>query len=259
MDPKIRHFSPAEVATRSGVTVKALRVYERHGLLTPLRTAAGYRAYGPDQISRLHQVLALKDLGLTLARIAELLARPDMDLDGVLALQEGVLRDRRARIDTALKRLHAARLKIRTGARLTVEDLTSLTKETTLTDHDAIKTIFDSLAQAHFSEAELAELKARPRAWSQTQVAAEWEDLIAECKTLLAKGDPRSPAAMDLARRWMGQVDKFTQGDPKLFAKVGALWGEAMSDPASAPQLPLTPEMFVFIGKADAARKALEA
>ena len=69
-----RHFSPAEAARRLGVSVKALRVYEQHGLVKPLRSQADWRAYGPEEMARLHQVLALKRLGLPLARIAELLA-----------------------------------------------------------------------------------------------------------------------------------------------------------------------------------------
>jgi DNA-binding transcriptional MerR regulator len=63
------HLSPAETAKRFGISIKALRLYEQHGLLKPLRTANGstgaaWRVYGSDQIARLHQVLALKRLGL---------------------------------------------------------------------------------------------------------------------------------------------------------------------------------------------------
>src|ERR1051326_3674757 len=61
-----RFLSPSEVARRFGVSIKALRLYERRGLIKPLRSAAGWRAYGPGQIGRLHQILALKQLGLSL-------------------------------------------------------------------------------------------------------------------------------------------------------------------------------------------------
>src|SRR5690348_15115204 len=103
-----RHLSPQEVASRFGVSIKALRLYERHGLLAPLRSEAGWRTYGPPQVARLHQVLALKRLGLTLAHIARLLAGRD-ELDGVLALQEQVL---------AL--IRAARAKLAAGQALSI-------------------------------------------------------------------------------------------------------------------------------------------
>jgi hypothetical protein len=71
----------------------------------------------------------------------------------------------------------------------------------------------------------------------------------------MAKGDPASPAARDLARRWQMQVAKFTGGDPELFHRMGKVWQDAMADPAAAPKLPLNPELFAFIGTAQAALK----
>jgi MerR family transcriptional regulator, copper efflux regulator len=43
-----------EVASRSGVSRKALRLYERTGILpASRRTTAGYRVYGPETLSTL--------------------------------------------------------------------------------------------------------------------------------------------------------------------------------------------------------------
>jgi len=69
-----RYLSTAETAAALGVTPRALRLYEARGLVRPLRTDAGWRAYGPEQVARLHQILALKRLGLPLRAIGELLA-----------------------------------------------------------------------------------------------------------------------------------------------------------------------------------------
>jgi hypothetical protein len=80
--------------------------------------------------------------------------------------------------------------------------------------------------------------------------------LMVEAKALMAKGDPASPAAKDLARRWMAQVSVFTHGDAALAGKVKALWNDAMADPKSAPKLPLNPEIFAFIDKAWKAAQA---
>lgn len=69
-----RYLSPSEAAARLGVSAKALRLYEARGLLTPLRTGAGWRAYGPEQMARAGAIVRLRELGLTLAQVAEVLA-----------------------------------------------------------------------------------------------------------------------------------------------------------------------------------------
>ena len=128
------HLSPAETAKRFGVSVKALRLYERHGLLSPLRTSNGstgaaWRVYGSDQIARLHQILALKRLGLSLGQIGGLLVGEDA-LDPILALQERVLVKDSERIARALTLLRKARAKVASGEALSIDDLANLTQET---------------------------------------------------------------------------------------------------------------------------------
>jgi MerR family transcriptional regulator, thiopeptide resistance regulator len=245
-----RHLSPAEAARRLGVSVKALRVYESHGLVKPLRSAADWRTYGPDEIARLHQVVALKRLGLSLAHIGRLL-KDAGSLDQVLDLQERVLARESLRVAKALEIVRAARAKLAGGSALSIEDLTTLTKETTMTgkaSDDEMKAIFDPLAQKHFTPEENAML--RQRSFDQAEVSRNWESLIAEAKALMAKGDPYSPAAQDLARRWQAQVRLFTQGDTEVDRKVLGMWKDAMANPETAPKLPLNPEIFAFVQKA---------
>ena len=99
-------LSPSETARRFGVSIKALRLYEQHGLLIPLRTTNGstgaaWRVYGSEQLARLHQILALKRLGLSLGQIGEFLAG-ESALDPILAAQEQVLTKEGERITRAL-------------------------------------------------------------------------------------------------------------------------------------------------------------
>jgi len=68
-----RFLNSAETAKRLGLTAKALRLYEARGLVAPIRSEIGWRSYGPAQIARLHQIIALKKLGLSLSDISELL------------------------------------------------------------------------------------------------------------------------------------------------------------------------------------------
>jgi DNA-binding transcriptional MerR regulator len=64
-----------ELAERSGVSAKALRLYEQRGLLRPCaHSEAGYRLYGPEALRRLVRIVVLKRSGLSLAEIGGLLA-----------------------------------------------------------------------------------------------------------------------------------------------------------------------------------------
>ncbi len=256
MDAKVRHFSPAEAALRLGVSVKALRLYERYGLVRPLRTQAGWRVYGPDEIEKLHRVLALRSLGLPLSRIAELTKGGGGDLDRVLALQEAALSERGKWVEDALRLIRAARGRLRAGEALSIDDLTTLAKETAMSADETLKTIFKPLIEKHFTEGDKQAVERRSEPFDQATITAEWDALFADCRRIMAAGDPSSPEAMDLAARWTAQVKKFTGDDPGLFQKSGAMWQEALADPGSAPKLPATAEMFAFVGQAEAARKA---
>jgi DNA-binding transcriptional MerR regulator len=62
-----------EAARRSGFTVKALRYYDRHGLLPPAaRSAGGYRLYDAADLHRLEFIRQAKALGLALDEIRPL-------------------------------------------------------------------------------------------------------------------------------------------------------------------------------------------
>ena len=248
-----RWFGPAEMAERFGITPKALRVYERAGLVRPHRTAAGWRAYGPDQQARVHQVLVLKRLGLSLARIGELLGGRLKSLDTVLALQEQVLTERRAEADRALELLAAARRKLARDGALSPDDLTQLTRETAM-DEKMTEEDWTRLAQPvferHFTPEEQEQFKARKFSFSQEDVSREWDALFAEGRRLQAEGDPGTPAARDLATRWMAQVRRFTGDDPAIIAKSAQANMELLSHPEAARKMPFDLSLMRFVGEA---------
>jgi DNA-binding transcriptional MerR regulator len=253
-----RNLSPAQTARLLGVSVKALRLYEQHALVTPLRSAAGWRAYGPAELAALHQVIALKRLGLPLARIAALKAGRGLSLDAVLAAQEQALARDWDRTAHALALVRAARAKLQRCEPLTIGDLATLTTETTMTKPSTqdLKEIFDPLIAKRYTPDDLAALKARGASFDQADITRRWDALFAQARDLMAKGDPTSPAAIDLARRWSALVNLFTQGDPALAERAAQVWKDAMADPAAAPKLPVDPAMFEFVGKATTALKA---
>jgi len=64
-----------EIAVRSGVSRKALRLYEAAGILSPpIRTASGYRVFASDTLPLLAFVRKAKRLGFTLDEIKEIVS-----------------------------------------------------------------------------------------------------------------------------------------------------------------------------------------
>ena len=67
-------FTIGRLAAAAGVHVETVRYYERRGLLDrPERTPSGYRQYTADDLWRLQFVGRGKQLGFTLAELADLL------------------------------------------------------------------------------------------------------------------------------------------------------------------------------------------
>lgn len=123
-----------ECAERIGLTARALRLYEKRGLIKPRRTENGWRIYGADEIARLHEVLALKQLGLSLARITALLQGKAVDLDRILTLQQAALREQHSRAEHGLALVRAAQAKLSVGGSLSTDELIKLAKEATMSE-----------------------------------------------------------------------------------------------------------------------------
>jgi len=227
------YLRSAEAARRFGVSGKALRLYEAHGLLRAERTLAGWRVYGPEQIARLHQIIALKSFGFPLSRIAELLAGGLPDLATFLELHEGVLRLEAKRVEVALSLLSAARLKLARHGDLSSDDLMNLTKEIAMTEDrkQDLGAAYRAIANKHFTPDDQATLAANGY-HGMDKPDTDWAALHEEATRLMQAENPRSPEAMDLARRWMGKVFEATGGDPALTRKMKAAAREANEHPA---------------------------
>jgi DNA-binding transcriptional MerR regulator len=89
-------FSIGDFARIGGVSVRTLRYYEEAGLLIPAAVdpTTGYRSYSAHQLPRLHRIIALKDLGLSLRQLAPLLDELSAEqLRGMLLLKRAELRE----------------------------------------------------------------------------------------------------------------------------------------------------------------------
>jgi MerR family transcriptional regulator, heat shock protein HspR len=70
-------FAISVAAELCGAPIHVLRVWERHGLLTPSRSRGGTRRYSVDDISRLHRITALAAAGVNVVGISRILELED--------------------------------------------------------------------------------------------------------------------------------------------------------------------------------------
>jgi MerR family transcriptional regulator, thiopeptide resistance regulator len=256
-------LSPAETAQRFGISIKALRLYEQHGLLKPLRaangrTGAAWRVYGSDQVARLHQILTLKRLGLSLGQIGELLVGQDT-LDPILAIQERVLSKDSERITRALTLIRKARTKLASGDVLSIDDLATLTQETVMTTPtaEAMKEILTPFTHKHLTPQERAGLR-EETAGQPDDVKKSMKQMLEEAKVLMTSGDATTVAAIDLARRFRATVEHLKLSEPShltaLKPKLKAMMDDALSDPTVSTQI----EVLAFVKRAMANLKAQE-
>jgi len=137
-------LTAAECALRTGLTVRALRVYENCGLIMPGRSAAGWRRYGAEELLKLNEIGLLKVLGLTLKQIRDLTRRPSPpSLRQLLELQLDTWKHRRTEAERGMAVAEAALQQLQMGSSLSVEELCSLIRSfemTTSTTDAAIST-----------------------------------------------------------------------------------------------------------------------
>lgn len=107
----VETFSIGQLAQGAGVNIETVRYYERRGLLRePPRTAAGYRQYSADDLWRLEFIGRAKQLGFTLAEIANLVGggKGSDSADSITCMARGkiaALDERRRALDEIRLRL----------------------------------------------------------------------------------------------------------------------------------------------------------
>lgn len=230
-----------DLAKRTGLTVRALHHYDSIGLLTPsARSDAGYRLYNQADIARLHQILALRQCGLTLADVGTTLTRSEIPLATVVSRQIAMLTQQIAQADVLRMRLQRLQTQLANGQDPDLADwLTTL-------EH---MTMYDK----YFTPDELKEL---PLANPTPEMNAEWKALVEKVQQQIDVGSkPTHAEPQALARQWMQMINRDTGNNPVLFAKLNAMHEQ---EPALAAATGITPALMQFvIASAQEARTAL--
>ena len=200
-----------ELAKRTGLTIRTLHHYDELGLLRPShRSEAGYRLYGRDDLARLHQIQALKQLGLGLADIGDTLASDGMALPGIITQQLAALDRQAEKVERLRTQLMQLKAKMDRGDKPEVADwLTTL----------EIMTLYDK----YLTPEEQKSLETH-RQTAGSNLDIRWPELVTAMRALLDEGvSPAAPEAQQRVAEWTVLVEETTGGDPGLLLKLDAM------------------------------------
>ncbi|BBG04032.1 MULTISPECIES: MerR family transcriptional regulator [Pseudonocardia] len=212
-----------ELAAATGLTVRTLHHWEERGLVVPsARTHSGHRVYDDGDVRRVYQVVALRELGLPLDAIGELL------VSGAFG---AVLAAHLEQVDTRLAALQSLRRTL-AGVVERLRHTPDPAPSDVLRLMDEVSRVNETFAQ-YFTPEQVAELQERRTDGEAT--AAEWPGLIEAVRAEMDAGtDPSEPRVQALAARWAELLAAFHRGDPELGERLNRMRTENAAEVSAA-------------------------
>lgn len=197
-----------DLARRTGLTVRTLHHYDEVGLLKPSgRSDAGYRLYSQADVQRLHGIQTMRQMGLALSDIAELLAGDGVAPERIIGQQIRALDQQITQATELRGRLTMLRDGLMAGAEPDMGNwLEAL----------ALMTTYGK----YFSTTELKQIFTN---WSL--IEADWlvvKDLVRSAMD--RQLPPDSPEVQALAYRWMALMLHWMGGDLDLLERWGHMF-----------------------------------
>ncbi len=116
-------WSVQQIAKMAGTTARTLRHYDDIGLLQPSRTGNnGYRYYGQESLVRLQRILLLRDLGLGLPAIADVLGN-ESDAEHALGRHLAWLQQEQDRLGRQIASVRHTIEALQAGGKIMAEEM----------------------------------------------------------------------------------------------------------------------------------------
>ncbi len=135
-------YTTGEIAKLCGVTVRTVQYYDTRGILIPTElTEGGRRLYSEDDLKRMRIICFLRDLGLPIDSISQLLSESDPGsvISLLLQQQEQALKEEIAENQQKLDKLETLRRELRSVETISVDSIGDIAY--TMTNKNKLKKI----------------------------------------------------------------------------------------------------------------------
>ena len=120
------NYTTGELAKLCGVTVRTVQYYDTRGILAPsARSEGGRRLYSGDDLRRMRVICFLRELGLPIDTVKQILAEQNAGdvIDLLLQQQETVLREEIGDKNAKLEKLETLRRELKGAGDISVESI----------------------------------------------------------------------------------------------------------------------------------------
>ena len=188
-------WSIQDIAKVAGTTSRTLRHYDSVGLLEPSRIGSnGYRYYDEDALATLQRILMLRDLGLSIPAIADVLSG---QRDHTVALRQHLawLQQEKDRLDHQIESVQTTITKMEGGEQLMADEMFKGFDHTQYKDEVEQRWGKDAYAKSDAWWRSLTD--EQKDAWKQLGAELGFDWIVAADNGI----DPRSDEAQALAQR----------------------------------------------------------
>jgi DNA-binding transcriptional MerR regulator len=243
-----QRWKVGELADATGLTVRTLHYWGELGLVVPsTRTTSGHRLYGAEDVERVYQVVALRELGLSLDAIGGVLDEGGPELGGVLEAHVTQVRAQLDALRTLESTLSVLVARVRRTGSPAPSDLLGLIDEVSK---------MNEKFNEYFTNEQLATLSRRREQLGENHIAeveSEWPTLIAKVQAEKDAGtDPGAPRVQALAARWMELLEEFDGGDPAIREANGRMLTDSQGEVSGGGQIV---ELIDYIKRSNQARQ----
>ncbi|WP_039917267.1 MerR family transcriptional regulator [Cellvibrio mixtus] len=223
-----------QLARQISLSVRTLHHYEEIGLLSPsVRTDAGHRLYNTKDISRLYRIQALKQLGLSLLQISELIQQDVQDLPAIITqqithldreiVQATQLKNRLLALQNNLKSIHEPGM-------------------TNWLDTLALMNIYERYLTAD----EIEELNGYAQTLKQ-ELEHDWPKMVNKLKTMMEQNvAPDTQEAKEFVIRWTEMLERLAGHNPDLLLKIYSM---SSNDLEMQVESGISPAMNDYLGR----------
>lgn len=230
-----------EIATLTGLTLRTLRYYDQIQLFSPSQyTESGHRIYTKLDLEKLQQILALKQIGLSLDDIKNVIMNEEnTSATDIIETQIARIRKDIQVQNHLLSELERARKTVRSNKMMSTREITKLLGAMKINQEKYFTKQQLDIMQHYYDQADEKNLKERQQ---------EFGMVLDEIRLEKEKGtSPKSSKVQELAQKWSNIVHSFTGDDPDIRKQAEKFHVE---NPDNALQYGVDKHIYLYIEEA---------